>query len=54
MVHAGRSELLTRLNEKRPIGRLDVTRRKPLAQIDRTANKRVGEKAERAAVVRNA
>jgi hypothetical protein len=43
-VNAAIAELLTRLNEKRPIARLGVTRRKLLEEIDRTADKSVGEK----------
>jgi hypothetical protein len=43
-VNAAIAELLTRLNEERPIGRLGVTRRKLLEEIDRTADKSVGEK----------
>jgi hypothetical protein len=36
-VNAAIAELMTRLNEERPIRRLGVTRRKPLEEIDRPA-----------------
>ncbi|MGY4601401.1 transposase [Bradyrhizobium sp. GM22.5] len=42
-VNAAIAELLTRLNEKRPIRRLGVTRRKPLEEIDRPALKTLPE-----------
>jgi transposase len=50
-VNAAIAELLTRLNEKRPIARLGVTRRKLLEEIDRTADKSVGEKLRRLCAV---
>jgi hypothetical protein len=42
-VNAAIALLLTRLNEERPIGRLGVTRRNLLEEIDLTADKSVGE-----------
>ena len=42
-VTAAIAELLTRVNAERPMGRLDAARRDLLEEIDRTADKSVGE-----------